>query len=147
MISFSRLQLLLTLCVSIGYGRTSSGVTFNPTELPTCAIDGAVKPNNRAVRTEGSLLSPHEIDDYLLLSPHEIDYYLKSSSLQAFPANGHPSPSMLHGKCTWMCRGDYTFETKNTFPPPPPNIGHPPVIVCNTAFCLKKPQASNFKRL
>ena len=46
MFSFSRLPLLLTLSASIGYGRTSSGFTFNPTELPTCAIDGVVKPND-----------------------------------------------------------------------------------------------------
>jgi len=30
---------LLTAGAALGHGRTSSGVTFFPTELPTCAID------------------------------------------------------------------------------------------------------------
>jgi hypothetical protein len=87
MFSFSHPPLLLTLGAGIGYGRTSSGVTFSSTTLPTCAIDVVVKPNARAVRTEGSLLPPHKTGDAL-----------KSSSLKAFPANGHSSPSTLHDK-------------------------------------------------
>jgi hypothetical protein len=38
-------------------------------------------------QTEGSLISPHETDDFL-----------KLPSLKAFPENGHPSPSILHHK-------------------------------------------------
>jgi len=38
------------------------GVTFFSKELPTCTIDGVVKPTDHAVRTQGSLLPPHKAD-------------------------------------------------------------------------------------
>jgi hypothetical protein len=85
MFSFSRPPLLLTLGAFIGYGRTSSEVNFFPKELPKCAIDD-VKSTDRAVRTESLLLPPHKRDISL------------QASLQVFPANGHPSPSILHYK-------------------------------------------------
>lgn len=132
---FRRPPLLLTLFTFIGYGRTTPGVTFFPKYLPTCANDGFVKPNDQAVRTEGSLQPPHKTDDDL-----------KPSSLKPFPVNGHPCQSILHDKWNCMCRGDYTFEVKNTSPTPS-NIGHPTVILCNTKICLKMPHASNFNLL
>ena len=69
--------------VGIEYGRLSSGFTFFPTKLPTFAIDDVVKATDRSVRTDGSLLPPHKTDDALNYSP-----------LTAFPANGHPVPSI-----------------------------------------------------
>jgi hypothetical protein len=42
---------------SLGCEELCSGVF--PNELPTCAIDDDVNPNDRIERTEGSLLSPH----------------------------------------------------------------------------------------
>ena len=84
---FSGPPLLLTLGASIGYGQTSFAVTLFSIELPNCDQDGVFKPTDRAVRTEGSLLSPHKTGDDL-----------KSSSLQAFPTNGHPFLSILHDK-------------------------------------------------
>jgi hypothetical protein len=46
---------------------------FFSKELPTCAIDGVVKPTDHAVRTQGSLLPPHNADATV-----------KSLSLKAF---------------------------------------------------------------
>jgi hypothetical protein len=65
----------------------SSGVTFFSKELPNSAVDGVVKPTDRAVRKEGSIIPTHKTDDDFISSP-----------LKAFPANAHPFPSMLHGK-------------------------------------------------
>ena len=50
---YSRPPLLRTLGAVIGYGWASSRVTFFSKELPTCAIDGVVKPTDHAVRIHG----------------------------------------------------------------------------------------------
>ena len=73
---FSRPQLLLNLGAAVEYERASSSVTFLSKDLPTCAIDNVVKPTDRAVRTQDSLLPPHSAD-----------FALKSSSLKAFLEN------------------------------------------------------------
>jgi len=48
--SFSRPTLLPMLGAAIRYGRTTSGLTFFPKQLPNSALDGVVKPTDRAVR-------------------------------------------------------------------------------------------------
>jgi hypothetical protein len=58
---------------SLGHGRTCSGFTFSSQDLSNCAIVDVVKPTDRSVRTESSLLPPHKIDKALI-----------SSSLKAF---------------------------------------------------------------
>ena len=55
------------------YIRNCSGFTFSSQDLSNCTIVDVVKPTDRAVRTDCSLLPPHKTDNALI-----------SSSLKAF---------------------------------------------------------------
>ena len=58
---------------SLVYVRYCSGFTFSSQDLSNCTIVDVVKPTDRAVRTDCSLLPPHKTDNALI-----------SSSLKAF---------------------------------------------------------------
>jgi len=129
--------LLLTLGAAFGTDKPVVGSLSK--ELPTCACDDAVNPTDRAVRMEGSLLPTHKIDATL-----------KSSSLKTFLENG---------QIREFRNSAYAFSTRNEMECAEViilmrlwlaiffGIGHHPVILCNSLFCLERLHDSNIKIL
>jgi hypothetical protein len=99
-------------------------------KLPTCAIDDVVKPTDRVVRMDGS---EHPT--------HKRDAALKSSSIKAFLENGlipkfRNSVYVFSSRNEPECAGMIILARSCLaifF-----GIGHHPVILFNSVFCLKR---------
>ena len=123
-IPFSYSPPLLMLGAALGYGWTCYGATLFSKELPTCAI----------------------IYDVLLeLPPHITDATFKSSSLKAFLEKGQIPEFSNTAQVFFTIHETASAEViilvrSRTLTFFFFRTGLHPVILCNSVFCLKRPQ-------
>ena len=119
---------------ALGYRLTCCGVNLFFKELSTCATDDDVMLTDNAVRTQRSLLPPHRTDT------------TSKSSRKALLENGQ-IPEFSNPAKVFFVMNENGSAGAVMYQFPPPNIGHHPVILCNSVFCLKRPLNRNIKRL
>jgi len=108
-------------------------------ELPTCACDDALNATDLAVRMEGSLLPTHKTDAALKSS--SLKTFLENSQIREFRNSAYVFSTRNETVCAEVIILVRSWLTIFF------GIGHHPVILCNSLFCLERLHNSNIKIL